>query len=321
MWVARFYKACASCEAGGGAKNCVFSQQIPSLQNGGSERFRFDPQRGQKKNLDQPNQPQLLSIGSKSQTMLPFQKNLFWCLLIALISQSCFKEIESGSLIRVSGSVKDPVKNKTLPLAKLYLYGAKSTFYGISYTQGPLDSVVANAQGNFSIAFQAEGISVDYGLSLDNGKGSPQGRYVVDRSNDMFEFNFQKQISNAVVSGRELNFSRLSIKVDNNPFDTLYVSTQSHPIQTQYVVGKQVAATLNFTHLPNAENQFQIYVASARDTIGLYESNRNIPAGGRFFYPHRSLTFTYQADLSDTIRLNKSIGNLLDIPRSTTCCR
>ena len=62
---------------------------------------------------------------------------------------SCRKAVEQGKLVKASGTVFDPVKNKPLANAKLYLFGAHTTFYGIYYTDGPLDSTVSDNSGKF----------------------------------------------------------------------------------------------------------------------------------------------------------------------------
>lgn len=245
-------------------------------------------------------------------------------LLCLGLCQSCHKEVESGTRIQVSGSVVDSVKNKPLPFATLYLFGAKSTFYGIYYTIGPLDSVKTDAQGNFDLTYEAEGNSIDYGLSLGilnyGGHQYPDEQYVGDKDQLMFKFNFQKQIRNARVPARELNFTRLHLKIDSNPLDSFFIKTAylENPVLLR---GNSIDTVLYIRHLPQNENFIRLYVESHRDTIGLSQANRDVPSGGRFFYGNRTIEELYQADLSDTFRLVKTIPDVMKIPRSTACCK
>lgn len=248
--------------------------------------------------------------------------HLLLILLSLYLFQACHKQVETGTSIRASGEVVDLVKNKTLPFATLYLYGAKSTFYGIYYSIGPLDSVKTDAQGKFDFTHVAEGNSIDYGLSVDaqGGNFSSAQPYVIDVANPMFKFNFQQQIKNARVPARELNFTRLHLKVDHNPFDTFFVQSAyfSPPILLK---GKTLDTVLYLRHLPQAENMLRLYVESRRDTIGLAQANKDVPLGGRFFYSNRTIEELYQADLRDTFPLFKYIPDVLNIPRSTACCK
>lgn len=243
---------------------------------------------------------------------------------ICFVCHSCYKQVEQGSLIRVSGSVVDPVKNKALPFATLYLYGAKSTFYGIYYTLGPLDSVKSDAQGKFDLTYVAEGKSIDYGLSLDiygyQASLRPLNQYVIDWNTPEFKFNFQKQIKDARVPGRELNFTRLHLKVDHNPLDSFFIKTAYLEVPI-LLRGKIIDTILYIRHLPQAENTLRFYVESRRDTIGLAQANRDVPPGGRFFYANRTLEALYVADLSDTFNLVKYIPDVMQIPRNTACCK
>lgn len=256
--------------------------------------------------------------------MHTFNHPLILFLICWGLCPSCYKEVESGTRIQASGSVVDPVKNKPLPFATLYLFGAKSTFYGIYYTIGPLDSVKTDAQGNFDLTYQAEGNSIDYGLSLGilnyGGPQYPDEPYVRDKDEPVFKFNFQKQIKNARVRGRELSFTRLQLQVDNNPLDSFWIKTTylRSPILLR---GKSIDTVLYLRHLPQAENIIRMYVESPRDTLGLAQANRDVPKGGNFYYANRTIEEVYLAKLSDTFLLNKRIPDIMLVPRSKTCCK
>jgi len=119
----------------------------------------------------------------------------FVFLTILTTLTSCRKEVPLGTSILASGIVFDSVKNKVLANAKLYLFGAHSTFYGIYYSQGPLDSTVSDSDGKFSISFTADGNSIDYGLQLgvlEYGGYiyNNQTNYVIDNTQPLFKFNY-----------------------------------------------------------------------------------------------------------------------------------
>ena len=143
---------------------------------------------------------------------------------------SCEKEVPLGTRVTATGIVFDSVKNKVLANAKLYVFGAQRTFYGIYYSEGPLDSTVSDNNGKFSINFNADGKFIDYGLQLGvleygGYVYKSQTNYIIDNTQPVFKFNYSTNVSNAVVKGRELNFTKIRLKVLKNPFDTFLIRT------------------------------------------------------------------------------------------------
>jgi hypothetical protein len=234
-------------------------------------------------------------------------------LLVTIISiTACRKKIEAGKNINVSGIVFDPVKNKPLPNAKLYLYGSKQTFYGTYYTNGPLDSTISDNLGKFTIHFTAKGNSVDYGLTIgDFGYYSPKN-YVVDNLEPMFKFNHSTSISNAVVRARELNYTKVHLKVIVNPYDSFYLRTSASGVES-LAIGQSIDTTIVVRHLPNEKNYYDYYTKSLRDTIGLAALNSN--PNTHHFGVLRLITDTIMTNMSDTISINKTFPNSLLIPR------
>ncbi|MFP5042915.1 hypothetical protein [Parasediminibacterium sp. JCM 36343] len=230
---------------------------------------------------------------------------------------SCRKDVPAGTTIYISGIVFDSVKNKTLPNAKLYLFGAEKTFYGIYYVGGPYDSVTTDANGKFSLQYKAEGKSVDYGLSLGElNYGGYNYRdnenYVIDNYYPMFKLNYSTNTSNAVARARELNYSKIHLKVLNNPYDSFYIRTyaQYKPI---LIIGQSIDTTVVLRHLPNQLNSFQYYTEAYRDTIGLAALNSN--PNGHSFSIRRMLNDSFTTNMDDTIFINKTILNSLSMPR------
>jgi len=230
---------------------------------------------------------------------------------------SCRKEIPAGTKITATGIVFDSVKNKILANAKLYLFGAHQTFYGIYYSDGPLDSTISDNNGKFSISFNADGKFIDYGLQLGvleygGYVYNSQTNYVIDNTQPLFKFNYSTNISNAVVRGRELNFTKIRLKVLTNPFDTFLVRTTAIR-QVTLLKGQSIDTTILVRHLPNEQNRIEYYTESTRDTIGLAAANSN--PNGPFTSIRRIIRDTLNANLADTINISKTISNSSLMPR------
>ena len=255
-----------------------------------------------------------------SQQNLCMKRGIFFGIIAITVFTtiiSCRKPVEKGKEITVSGLVFDPVKNKPLPNATLYLFGAHATFYGIYYSQGPFDSVITDNAGKFALRYTAEGSSIDYGLTLGqlqyggyNYGG--QTNYVVDYTEPVYKLNYGTAISNAVVKARELNFSKIHLKVQLNPFDSFYVRTLVTG-DALLIKGQSIDTNVYVRHLPYQQNIIEYYTQSTRDTVGLAALNSN--PNNHFFSITRMLRDTFTANLSDTIFLNKTIANSSLMPR------
>ena len=245
---------------------------------------------------------------------------IIFCLFIIpfiITTTSCRKEVPLGTKITASGIVFDSVKNKVLPFAKLYLFGAHQTFTGIYYSEGPLDSTISDINGKFMISYTADGHYIDYGLELGvlefgGYVYNNQNNYIIDYTQPLLKFNFSLRISNAVVKGRELNFTKIHIKVLSNPFDTFLVRSRVD-WTTILMKGKTIDTTFTVRHLPNAMNIIDYYTQSIRDTVGLASANAN--ANGPRLSVTRSVMDTIYSDLTDTIYINKIIPNSSLMPR------
>ncbi len=234
--------------------------------------------------------------------------SLVFLIILASLA-SCRKEVPIGTRVTAAGIVFDSVKNKVLVNAKLYLFGAHRTFYGIYYSQGPLDSTVSDNNGKFSISFTADGKSIDYGLQLGvleygGYVYNSQTNYVIDNSQPLFKFNYSTNVSSAIVRGRELNYTKLHLKVLANPFDTIKVRTNAIR-QITLLIGQTIDTTILVRHLPNQQNVIEYYTESIRDTVSF------IPGTSI----RRITRDTLQTGMADTIYHNKTIPNSSQIPR------
>lgn len=237
-------------------------------------------------------------------------------LIILTTFTSCRKQIPAGTRIIATGIVFDSVKNKVLANAKLYVFGAHQTFYGIYYSDGPLDSTISDNNGKFSISFDADGNSIDYGLKLGvleygGYVYNNQSNYVIDNTQPIFKFNYSTNVSNAVVRGRELNYIKVHLKVLTNPFDTIKVRTSAIG-QVTLLKGQSIDTTILLRHLPNEQNRIEYYTESTRDTVGLVA---NSSPNGPITSIRRVIKDTLNANFSDTINISKTIPNSSLIPR------
>jgi hypothetical protein len=230
---------------------------------------------------------------------------------------SCRKPLVEGTSLSASGIVFDEVKNKPVANAKIYLFGANRFFTGLSYSVGPLDSVVSGSDGKFSINFKADGTSIDYGfqvgiLQYGGYVYGDQNNYVVDRSDPMYKLNYARNVTNAVVKARELNYIRIQLKVDENPFDSFYVRIDSR-VSEALIIGQTIDTSILLRHLPGGQTRIQFYTSSRRDTAGLAALNANLVTPR--YSIQRTLVDTIYPDMRDTIFFSKTISNSLNMPR------
>lgn len=239
-----------------------------------------------------------------------------WLILVFLFTLcSCRKPIVQGKIVKVSGTVIDSVKNKKLANAKVYLLGARSTFYGTYYSAGPYDSTITDNSGNFLIVYTAEGQSIDYGVSLSKfQKGISdinQLNYVADPYSPISKLNFKRTVNNAIIKGRELNYLKIHLTVLSNPFDSFYV--RNFWFDPVLIKGQNIDTIITLRHIPGEQLIISYYTDALRDTAGLAALNSN--PGGHLYSVMRAINDTSLADFSDTIRIYKTISSSLAMPR------
>lgn len=220
---------------------------------------------------------------------------------------ACRKKISEGTLIQASGYVIDSVKNKRLPNVKIFLFGAKATFYGIYYTVGPLDSTMSDNNGNFSLTYNAEGNSIDYALIIDYVQkvdNTSQVNYVMDINHRLHKFNYSHELNNVAVNARELNYLRVNLKIDANPYDTLYFDMYSNYgafALHNRIFGAKADTSFLTRYLPNATTYFYYKILSAPKR-----------AGDTGVY--RLLLDSIPPGANDTLVFSKTIHSTNDLP-------
>ena len=230
--------------------------------------------------------------------------SLVFLTLLFLIA--CRKDVPKGQLIQANGFVIDSVKNKKLSNVTVYLYGAHYNFYGTYYDDGPFDSTISDNNGYFSIKYNAEGTSIDYALAIGNvvyGGYTSQNNYVVDVFHPKYPFNYAHQLKNVNLSARELNYAKVNLKVQANPYDTLYfdVSTVYGELYLRNIfVGTSIDTTFLTRYLPDAKNIFTYQILS-----------RQLLDSGWFI---RRMPDTLSPNMIDTVIISKAINTTYDIP-------
>jgi hypothetical protein len=214
---------------------------------------------------------------------------------------SCRKDIPSGTVIEASGFVYDSVKNKKLSGVTVFLVGAGQTLGGIYYTEGPLDSVVSDVNGNFSITYTALGRSLDYGLVVGviYAGDTSQPNFVVDANHPLYKFNYARTVNDVEIYARELNYAQVTLKVLSNPYGSLYfgVTSQNASLQVnQSFEGNPIDTTFMTRILPGYPNYFQFEAINTDSSMV------------------RSVTVTVNPGLTDTISLNQTISSIYDLP-------
>lgn len=255
------------------------------------------------------------------QNTLNTHKSLLLCCWACMLLSGCWKRIEHSGSQSIAGVVYDDVKRKRLPNVKIYLYAAREALNTIDYAVGPLDSTISDTEGKFLLQFEPSDDFFDYGLQV--GRVAYGGivydedaSYVPDFRERIYRCNQRKNITDAVVKARELNFTKVRLTILANPFDSFYVRALTYGFRRPVLaVGKTIDTTLIIRHLPNELNVFQFYTESLRDTVGLAALNSNPANNARRYTIRRMVEDSLLVDLQDTFRISKRIANTLDMPR------
>lgn len=220
---------------------------------------------------------------------------------------ACRKNVSEGTLIRSSGYVIDSVKNKRLPNVKIFLFGGQSSFSGVYYTEGPLDSTISDNNGNFSLTYHAEGNSTDYALTInyvDKVDNTSQINYVMDINHPLYKFKYSHELNNVAISARELNYARVNLKINANPYDTLYFEMYTNYREftlRNRIIGTTVDTSFLTRYLPYATNSSDYKILS-----------RPKRAGDSAVY--RNLSDTIPPGANDTIVISKTIHSTYGLP-------
>jgi hypothetical protein len=125
---------------------------------------------------------------------------------------SCRKEVPTGQTITANGFVMDFVQQKRLPFVTVYLFSGHNHLLGEGGVQAfydtiPLDSTIADVNGEFSLTYAADGNSDDYALGITKNLFHPGNKenYLPEASQPIYKFNYAYDLKDVVISARELH--------------------------------------------------------------------------------------------------------------------
>lgn len=183
-------------------------------------------------------------------------------LMITILFSSCRKPIPDDIKISASGFVIDTVKNKLLSGAVVEIYGKHLTFYGLSGGDS-VTSTITDRNGNFSLSFITDGKYYAYGIGV---KPMRDDNFTYDNSRNSNKEVKIGENSDLRLKARELNFLKETLKIDQNPYDTLNIYDQYD--EFVFYNRHKIDTTLYYKVLPMAMNYF--YYSTWDSKIGRY---------------------------------------------------
>lgn len=239
-----------------------------------------------------------------------FIKVIIGCIAVWLM-QSCRKDVPKNQLITANGSVQDYLQNKPLPNTTVYLFGGHD--YGsfpnqqISYDTTPLDSVITDANGEFTISYRAEGKSDDYALGIT--KNYMQPNYIENilpfPGKSVYPFNYVYSLQNVFIQAAKLHYLNLTLQVTSNPYDTLLFTIYNPPsgeeIGQYQLFGNSINTVIHTRYLPLSTNVFEYAV----QTLSLDDSASSFI---------RLTADTLNLGNADTLSISKKFNSTYDIP-------
>ncbi len=211
-------------------------------------------------------------------------KYFFGLLLLAFCIgvTSCKKEPNNTV---ITGIVLDSVKNKVVANKKVIVVAC---YWGnfLPVCGNLITSTVTNSKGEFELSFNAS----DNPLGFEVRAGLDSNYY---HSASTSEKITAYKINNVTLYAREIGILKASIKVNNNPFNHMVISSGN---SNHTLLSSSIDTTLYFKILPKAENKV---IFTVWDTaIGKY----------------RGLIDTLQIGLQDTSLYSKQIMDAQNMP-------
>lgn len=223
--------------------------------------------------------------------------------------QSCRKKIPEGQLITANGVVMDNIQQKSIPSAKVYLFGGHKNIgaggLSIFYDAPPLDSVTTDANGSFTLKYVAAGNSDDYALGIARNpyQTGNDETLLPDAYQTIYKFDFAYNLSGVRISVRELHKAKVILQILSNPYDTLFFRIYSESTGQSFAqfrfVGKSIDTLLNTHFLPLSLNVLEYYI-------------RTIPLTDSGYV--RVTSDTLNAGNVDTVFVTKKLNSTYDIP-------
>jgi hypothetical protein len=238
--------------------------------------------------------------------MKPHTIIISFVFLLLLALTACKKVVPAGELIQANGFVIDSFKNKKLANVTVYLYGSTSR-YSNSFSDTPLDSTISDGNGNFSIKHNADGRSYAYALAVGTsvyGGSTNHKDFVADRYHPYLLFDNSRALSNVEVRARELNYTRVNLKISSNVYDTLYMdigTMYGDFFLRQLFFGKKIDTSFLTRYLPDATNIFTYRILGKR----LYDSAAGFT---------RLMSDTLYPTTKDTVVISKNMNTTYEIP-------
>ena len=201
-----------------------------------------------------------------------FSKIIIGFVAVCLM-QSCRKDIPKGQLIKADGTLIDFFQAKALPNVKIYLFGGQyaGSFSGqqVDYDTIPLDSVTTDINGDFSLAYYADGKSADYALGIVPvyWRTTNTENYLPVPGYALYKFNFTYDLNNITINAIQLHKAFVTLQITSNPYDTLlfriYSASSGQSIAEYQFFGKSIDVTLDTRYLPLSKNIFEYSVRSS----------------------------------------------------------
>lgn len=151
-------------------------------------------------------------------------------------------------------------------------------------------STKTDSQGKFSFLYSAEGSSYDYALEALTSESI--------ESHDTYSLRWNYNQTDIRICVRELNYTKLFLKVESNPYDTLYLYTYLTERMVK-LTGRSIDTFLYLRNMPNCENSVFYKISTMTRDSG---------------YISRELEVKYLTDLKDTVTITKNIFSTYSIP-------
>jgi hypothetical protein len=194
-----------------------------------------------------------------------------------LSAASCRKDVPGGTQIEATGFVYDTVLQQRVPNAMVYLIGERlggGLGARIYPDTGYVAVTQADAQGNFSISYRAQGNYYGYvlGLGYDAAFGGYTGfpeNYIPDYMLPFYSFSngFRKQ--GVELKARFLEPARLTLTDGNRDTVILTILAVSGDLYKNIPLGPLPAdTTVRIWLLPGTRNAINYYVNYGQTPVG-----------------------------------------------------
>lgn len=246
-------------------------------------------------------------------------RNFTPAVLIGILFLSCHKQSGAPALFTVKGQVVDTATHRVLSNVKVYLAGGSSYLGAVTYDLPELDSAVTDAHGNFVLQHTTQTSYGLYALTVEVATQDgyrPQPNCYPDSYPPGYSYPEPYILFYPVHPGsdapvtvyaRAVGLTRLNLKVDSNPYDTLvllgYTIATPGAAWSEILTGPSVDTTFWVPTQPLVANTIQVAIL----TVGLRDS---VNPGLNM---HRMDEYTVTPGALDTPVLNVRYASAYDI--------